>query len=66
MKDSRFQTGRNDFFYALLIAAVLSVTLSGALIGTLELARGQAGTEVAKAQVTHVALHQDAGAGVAR
>ena len=66
MKDSRFQTGRNDFFYALLIAAVLSVTLSGALIGTLELARGRAVAEVAKAQVTHLALRQDERAGVTR
>jgi hypothetical protein len=62
----RLHTGRNDFFYALLMTAVLAFTLGAALIGTLDVARGRAGTEVAKAQVTHVALRQDAGAGVAR
>ncbi|MBV8157052.1 MAG: hypothetical protein JO278_05315 [Dyella sp.] len=45
---------------------MLSVTLSGALIGTLELARGRAVAEVAKAQVTHLALRQDERAGVTR
>ena len=58
----RLHTGRSDFFYALLMTAVLAFTLGGALIGTLDLARGRTGTEVAKARLTHVALQQDAGA----
>ena len=55
MKQLQFQTRKNDVAFAFLMAAVFAVTLAAAVVGTLDIARGQAGVEAAKPQKTPLA-----------
>ncbi|HEX4583665.1 MAG TPA: hypothetical protein VH183_02465 [Burkholderiaceae bacterium] len=50
MRQARFQAGKNDFFFAFVVAAMFAFTVVGVVAGVLDLARGNAGVVVAKAQ----------------
>jgi hypothetical protein len=73
MKYSHFDPGKNDFFFAFVIAAVFVVTVAGAVVGYVDLAREHADAESAKVREAPVALDvarghgsELAGAGAAR
>ena len=52
----RFDVGKNDFCFAFVIAAVFTVTVAGAIIGCLDLARGRVGADYAKTLAAPIAL----------
>jgi hypothetical protein len=52
----QFYPAKNDFFFALLIAAVFAVTVAGAITGSLDLARGRVGADYAKTRAATIAL----------
>ena len=60
MRQPQFHPRKNDFFFALLVAAGVAVTAVGAVTGYLDFARGRVAANVAKARAPAIALH-DAG-----
>ena len=49
-----FRQQRNDVFFACVLAAMFVVSVAGAVVGSVEMARGQASADVAKAQAPAV------------
>lgn len=71
MKYSHFDPGKNDFFFGFVIAAVFVVTVAGAVVGYVDLAREHANAQSAKVREAPVALdvargQEVAGAGAVR
>jgi hypothetical protein len=50
MRYAKFQAGKNDFFFAFVVAAMFAVTVVGAVAGVLDLARARVDVFVAKTQ----------------
>lgn len=67
MKYSHFDPGKNDFFFGFVIVAVFVVTVAGAVVGYVDIAREHADAESAKVREAPVALDvaRGQGAGVA-
>jgi len=71
MKYSQFDPGKNDFFFGFLIVAVFVISVAGAVVGYVDIAREQANAESAKVREAPVALdvargQEVAGAGAVR
>ena len=56
MKQPHLYPEKNDFCFALLIAAAFAVTVAAAVIGGRELAPGPVGADYAKTQGARIAL----------
>jgi len=56
MKYSQFDPGKNDFFFGFVIAAVFVISVAGAVVGYVDIAREHANAQSAKVREAPVAL----------
>ncbi len=63
MKYSQYDPGKNDFCFGFVLVAVFVISVAGAVVGYLDLARDHANAESAKVREAPVALDVARGQG---